>query len=82
MRGQVALVREQGQDFAVVVVKDHVVRSPNERQQTIAWAEQEFGVRAVLMGEHGSTWGDRDIVRWLENVPVEALPWREYTVNN
>ena len=82
MRGQVALVKEQGQDFAVLVVKDRVIRNPKEREDAIAWGQREFGVRTALMGETGSTWGPPDIVRWLESVPVEALPWRDYTINN
>jgi hypothetical protein len=82
MRGQVALVREQGQNFAVLVVKDRVIRNSTDRDDAIAWGEREFGVRTALIGESGSTWGPNDIVRWLEGVPVEALPWREYTIEN
>ena len=82
MRGQVALVREQGQNFAVLVVKDRVISNPSEREDAIAWGEPEFGVRTALMGESGSTWGPRDIIRWLEGTPMEALPWREYTAQN
>lgn len=81
MRGQVALVHEQGQDFANLAVKGSVISNPQERENMTAFGRQEFGVRTALLGDNGQTWGDQDIVNWLGSVFVEQLPWREFSVN-
>lgn len=69
MKGQVALVREQGVDFAVVVVKGHVLDSPSQRNDTVAAFSVEFGVPAVLMAQdHQGTpkyYGRPDLVQFL-----------------
>lgn len=81
MTGKVALIREQGQDFAVVLVKDHVINSPQEREDVMAFGYREFAVRTALIGERGQTWGPRDIVNWLGGVAPEQLPWRDFSIN-
>lgn len=80
MTGEVALIREQGQTFAVLAVKPHVVQSPTERETMLAAAREWFGVRTALLAEDGRTWGPNDIVRWLRNVRVSQLPWRQFSV--
>jgi hypothetical protein len=82
MRGKVALVREQGQDFAVLLVQDRVINSPGLRDDMLAFGQSEFGVRTVLIGERGRTWGPQDIVGWLNGVDPGRLPWREFWTNN
>lgn len=82
MQGKVALVREQGQDFAVLLVKDHVLSSPALREDAMSFGESEFGVRTALVGEQGRTWGPQDIVNWLSSVAVEQLPWRDFSLQN
>jgi hypothetical protein len=79
-RGQVALVHEQGQDFAVLMVKNSVITNPTLRQEMVEVGQVEFGVRTALMSEDGRTWGDRDIVNWLKTVHYEQLPWREFSI--
>jgi hypothetical protein len=81
MRGTVAVVREQGQVFSVVAVKDTALH-PGQRDETLRAAQVEFGPRTVIMGErHHQTYGPDDIVRWLRNVHPAQLPWREFTLN-
>jgi hypothetical protein len=80
MTGEVAVIKEQGQTFAVLAVKPHVVQSPSEREATLAAARGWFGVRTALLAEDGRTWGPNDIVRWLQNIHVSQLPWRKFTV--
>jgi hypothetical protein len=80
MTGEVAVIKEQGQTFAVLAVKPHVVQSPPEREAMVAAARQWFGVRTALLAEDGRTWGPDDIVRWLQNIHVSQLPWRQFTV--
>lgn len=81
-----ALVREQGVEFAVVVVKRSVLSGPTQRTQ----AQRQFaglfpGVPVVLMAQDHqgvpSYWGRPDLVKFLANIPMEAIPWREYHFN-
>jgi hypothetical protein len=80
MTGQVALIREQGQDFAVLAVKPHVIANSQQRQEALTLAARTFGVRTALLGEDGRTWGPTDIVRWLSNIDIGRLPWRGFTI--
>lgn len=82
MRGQVALVHEQGQDFAVLLVQDHVVASPHLREEMMSFGEAQFGLRTALLGEHGRTWGPQDIVAWMSSIVPEQLPWRDFWTDN
>jgi hypothetical protein len=55
-----APTHEQGQDFVVVLVKDRVIRDPNERETMLSASQREFGVRAALMGESArDLWANR-----------------------
>lgn len=81
MKGEVALVHEQGQDFAILAVKSGVLASRARCEEMVAFSEREFGVRTALLAEDGRTWGPTDIVRWLEGVFLEQLPWREFSFN-
>ena len=79
---QVALVREQGVEFGVVVVQDHVIDNPTERDGVLSAWTMELGRPVALMGSHRHrTFGRPDIVRWLSNVNPSRLPWRQMTVN-
>jgi hypothetical protein len=80
LTGEVAVVRDQGQTFAVLAVKPHVVQSPTEREAMLGAARGWFGVRTALLAEDGRTWGPNDIVRGLRNIHPGQLPWRKFTV--
>ena len=83
MKGMVALINEQGQDFAVLAVQDRVIQDPTLREEMMEFGWQEWGVRTALVGERNyRTWGPDDIVRWLEGVTLDQLPWREFWFNN
>jgi hypothetical protein len=83
MKGQVALISEQGQNFAVLLVKDRVINDPVAREELLEFAALEFGVRAAIMGATSlKTHGPQDIVRWLSGVYLEQLPWRDFWINN
>lgn len=86
MRFQGALVTEQGVTFGIVVVKPHVL---NERCEADRM-RQSFGFvmrvpEVVLMVQDScgtpTYYGRPDIARFLANVPVDAIPWSEYTLN-
>jgi hypothetical protein len=76
-----AFVREQGVDFVVVAVKNHVLGNESSRQQAAVTFGASFpGVPIVLMGQDArgrpTFWGRRDLVHFLSEVPVTRLPWR------
>lgn len=80
-----AVIREQGVTFAVVVVKQHVIDDSLRASEAIAAFRPHFpGLPVVLMGQdawgNATYFGRTDIARFLADVPVEAIPWRRYTV--
>jgi len=79
---QVALVREQGVEFGVVVVQDHIIDNPSERERLLsAWAAELGRPVALMGGQRSRTFGRTDIVNWLSNVHPSRLPWRQVTIN-
>ena len=84
MKIQAAIVKEQGVTFAVIVVKRHVIASQNAAQRAALGFVRYFpGMPIVLMAQDArgrpTYYGRRDIVRFLANVFMEALPWKEFT---
>jgi hypothetical protein len=87
MRFQGAVVREQGQTFAVVVVQRHVLNTQTTASDAIASFSPAFpGMPVVLMAQDHSGrptyYGREDISRFLSRVPLRAIPWREYTTRD
>ncbi|XSC43438.1 hypothetical protein ACF1BQ_036605 [Bradyrhizobium sp. RDT10] len=79
---QVALIREQGLEFGVVLVKDSVVDTPGEREKLVNGWAFELGRPVALMGERRfKSYGRQDIVKWLSGVHPSRLPWRQVTLN-
>lgn len=85
MRVQGAVIREQGQTFAVVIVKPHVVQNRAAADEAIQGFTPIFRAPVVLMAQDGhgrpTFYGRPDIAKFLSGVPPSAIPWREYTVN-
>jgi hypothetical protein len=85
MRVQGAVIREQGQTFAVVVVKPHVVQNRSEAANAISGFTPVFGVPVVLMAQDSrgrpTYYGRPDIARFMSSVPMHRIPWREYMIN-
>ena len=85
MTFQGAVVREQGVTFAVVIVKKHVIDNSTEANRAIAAFQPAFpGLPVVLMAQDfqgtPTYYGRQDIARFLASVPLEAIPWKQYTV--
>lgn len=79
----VALVREQGINFAVVSVKDSVLGNPPSRDNLVKAWSAELGRPAVLIGaQQHRLYGRPDIVRFLSNVHPSQLPWRTVTLSS
>jgi hypothetical protein len=83
MRAEVALIKEQGVNFAVIAVAA-AANTPATREETLEEASGWFpGIPVVIMSVSGHRpryFGRRDLVRFLANVPVEALPWRKVNI--
>jgi hypothetical protein len=79
-----AVIREQGVTFAVAVVRNGTLSSPTERDRTIGYFQGFFGLPVVLMEQDRKgipTWyGRPDLSRFLQNVPINTIPWQRYTV--
>lgn len=81
-----ALIQEQGVRFAVVVVKRHIIQDQHLANRAIAEYRPVFGgIPVVLMAQDHrglpTYFGRNDIVRFLANTPLEAIPWRQFTLN-
>jgi hypothetical protein len=86
MKGNVALIREQNINFAVVAVKPSVLNGARgTKDELVSAYSAEFGAPAVLMAQDArgvpTYYGRRDLVNWLSNTLVEQLPWREFRIN-
>ena len=86
MRFQGAVIKEQGVTFAVVIVKKHVVDNKFEADRAILSFQPLFPrIPVVLMAQDSrgipTYYGRRDIARFMANVSLSAVPWKEYTVN-
>jgi hypothetical protein len=82
-----ALVKEQGQAFAVVVIKSSV---KNGGERALQEAAQSFcpafpGVPIVLMWQDNqgipTYWGRHDIVDFLKVLNPAQIPWRRWSVD-
>lgn len=80
-----AFIRQQGVEFAVVVVRRHVIASTTSANRTVAAFAAHLGRPVVLMAQdsHGHpTWyGRRDISRFMSRVPLAAIRWRRITIS-
>ena len=80
-----AVIKEQGVTFAVVVTKKQVVDNRFEANNTIQSFSRLFpGIPVVLMGQDSrgtpTYYGRKDIAKFMANVPIHAIPWKEYTL--
>jgi hypothetical protein len=68
-----------------VVVKSQVIQNHSEADEAIAGLMPVFGVPVVLMAQdsRGSStyYGRRDLSAFMARVPLNAIPWRHYTIN-
>lgn len=81
-----AVIKEQGVTFAVGIVKPHIVQQHLEGNRTIQAFQPAFpGIPIVLMGQDGRGtpmyYGRQDLVNFLANVPIAAIPWQRYQYN-
>lgn len=85
MKIQGAAISLQDVNFAIVIVGMDLVNTSGEADLAIESISPTFGgVPVVLMAqkEDGSPvyYGDENLVRSLEDVAIEKMPWKEYSV--
>ncbi|MBL0923438.1 MAG: hypothetical protein IBJ12_03095 [Sphingomonadaceae bacterium] len=81
-----AVIKEQGQTFAVVAVKRHVTDNRHEADGAIRSFSRCFpGMPIVLMSQDSrgtpTYFGRRDIANFLSRVSMHRIPWKRYTFN-
>ena len=86
MKFQGALIKEQGQTFAIVVVKPQILQNSTEINNARGFFSQVFpAVPIVLMAQNNrgipTYQGRTDIVNFLTKISISAIPWKEYTYN-
>lgn len=78
-----AIIREQGVTFGIMVVQEHALTDMSRRDSLLAQASTAFGgIPTVLMAQTFSGaaryYGRSDIVKFMTNVPLSAVPWKRY----
>lgn len=78
-------LREQGVNFAIVLVKKHILDNPFERAEMIRSCQNLFPRVPVVLAAQNfrgdmSYYGRQDIAKFLSRVPFQAIPWSEYRV--
>ncbi len=86
MTFQGAVIKEQGATFAVVIVKKYVIDNKFEADKAILGFRPVFpGIPVVLMAQDSrgvpTYYGRPDIARFMANVPLSAVPRKEYSIN-
>ncbi len=85
MKFQGALIKEQGVNFAIVIVKKAMLDNRSAAENAIRSFQPVFsGVPVILMAQDSrgvpSYFGRQDVVNFLAHVPMTSIPWREYTL--
>lgn len=80
-----AVISEQGQKFAIVIVKEYVLSS-NQRDKTSMEFSKYFpSMPIILMAQNSrgipTYYGRKDIVDFLANLSISQIPWKKYTFN-
>jgi hypothetical protein len=80
-----AVIREQGATFAVVIVKQHVLNNSIEADRAILAFQPAFpGIPVILMAQDyrgvPTYYGRRDLSQFMASVPLECIPWAEYSI--
>lgn len=85
MEVQAAAISIKGTNFAVVHSGPDLLSQQGEADLTIERLQPVFGgvpvVLMALMGDGSPRYyGDADIVALLKGVPVDQMPWKDYSV--
>jgi hypothetical protein len=86
MKFTAALIKEQGQSFAVCLVKASAASTQSGVQEAANAFRPHFpGVPIVVAAQDSrgrfTYYGREDIIRFLANINPSRIPWSEYTVH-
>lgn len=81
-----SVIREQGQTFAVVLVKEHIINSSFEADDAVQAFTSAFpGMPVVLAAQDHrgrfTYYGRKDISAFLASISPSQIPWSEYSWN-
>jgi hypothetical protein len=75
--GNIAFVREQGVEFAVVCVADRIVEGSIEREGVYQAWTMELRRPVVLMGaDRHRLYGHKSVIDFVASIHPSRLPWR------
>ena len=85
MRFQGSVIKEQGVTFGIVIVKPYVLNNSNEKEQMQIFGQRAFGMMPIILMAQNSRgvptyYGRKDIVNFLSHIPINRIPWKEYSV--
>jgi hypothetical protein len=80
-----ALISEQGVTFAVVIVKEEIIKSRNQSLEMMrAFRPFFFKLPVVLMAQGAdgipTYLGRLDIVKYLASIDYRTIPWQQFSV--
>jgi hypothetical protein len=80
-----AAISLKGENFAIAVVDMDLVKSHGEADMAIETISPTFGgVPVVLMAQKDDGtpvyYGQESLVRSLADIPVDKMPWKEYSI--
>jgi hypothetical protein len=86
MKLQGAVIKEQGVTFAVVIVKQSIVDNKTQADKALQAFQPIFPrMPVVLMAQNSrgipTYYGHRDISQFMSNLPIQCVPWKEYTID-
>jgi hypothetical protein len=80
-----AIIKEQGQAFAIVIVKSHVITSADKDDVVRDFSKYFPRMPIILMAQNSrgipTYYGRKDIVDFLSKVHLPQIPWKKYTFN-
>lgn len=80
-----ALIKEQGQEFAIVAVKSYVLNSSDREQVRNSFVPVFGNIPIILMAQNSkgipTYHGRKDIVSFLASIHISQIPWKKYTLN-
>lgn len=80
-----AVVKEQGQTFGIVLVKQQVLIDQAAQRETQQFGKRAFGAMPIVLMAQDSRGvptyvGRKDIVNFLAGIDYARIPWQTYTL--
>lgn len=78
-----AIIKEQGQTFAIIIVKSHILNSNEKDDVAQSFSKYFPGMPIILMAQNSSGtptyYGKKDIVAFLVKLHISQIPWKKFT---